>query len=157
MRATLEPSIRAMGKDHPRVGLIRQNIAGILNQLGRDEAAAEEYEQALAIRIRALGVGHEKVAMTRSNYAMTLLELGRYEDAREQAAEAWRVRKDANLRPDQKASTASVLARATYLADPSSASEARELAKLARAHYERNGDHASDVKEMDDFIAGLPR
>jgi hypothetical protein len=59
----------ALGPDHPRVALDRNNLGLLLRELGDLDGAKTQLERALAIDEAALGPDHPRVAAVAANLA----------------------------------------------------------------------------------------
>ncbi len=80
---SLAIKIRALGPEHPDVGLSYNNMGSVLEQQGQHEEAMEMYEKSLAINIRALGPEHPNVGISYNNMGTVLKKQGQYEQAME--------------------------------------------------------------------------
>ena len=71
-----------LGRDHPEVALILNNLGLMLKSQGAFTEARPLLERALAIRERALGKAHPYVATSLNNLATLLRALGKHAEAR---------------------------------------------------------------------------
>jgi tetratricopeptide (TPR) repeat protein len=83
---------KALGENHPDLGVSEANLAMSLQGLGRSAEALLHVDRSIAVIESGLGVGHPDVAISLNNKGEILNALGRYDDARqayEQAASIW--------------------------------------------------------------------
>jgi serine/threonine protein kinase/tetratricopeptide (TPR) repeat protein len=73
---------RALGRDHPDVGISEGNLAVVLQALGRNQEALEHVNRSIEILEKGLGAGHPDLATQLSNRGEILNALGRSRDAR---------------------------------------------------------------------------
>jgi serine/threonine protein kinase len=73
---------KALGHDHPDVGVSEGNVAVVLEALGRNQEALEHVDRSIEILENGLGAGHPDLATQLSNRGEILNALGRYRDAR---------------------------------------------------------------------------
>jgi tetratricopeptide (TPR) repeat protein len=73
---------RALGRDHPDVGISEGNLAVVLQALGRNQEALEHVNRSIEILENGLGAGHPDLATQLSNRGEILNALGRSRDAR---------------------------------------------------------------------------
>jgi eukaryotic-like serine/threonine-protein kinase len=73
---------RALGRDHPDVGISEGNLAVVLEALGRNQEALEHVDRSIEILENGLGAGHPEFATQLSNRGEILNALGRSRDAR---------------------------------------------------------------------------
>ncbi|MEM6496187.1 MAG: tetratricopeptide repeat protein, partial [Pseudomonadota bacterium] len=69
---------KALGPDHPNVGIALNNLAGLYLVQGRYAAAEPLYKRSLAIREKALGTDHPKVGTALNNLAALYERQGRF-------------------------------------------------------------------------------
>jgi tetratricopeptide (TPR) repeat protein len=81
MKEGLALKERALGSDHPDVGLSEGNLGLALKDLGLDEEALMHTDRAIAVQEKALGAGHPELARQFSNRGEILRALGRYPEA----------------------------------------------------------------------------
>ncbi len=81
---------KALGRDHPDVGVSEGNVSIALAGLGRNQEALTHIDRSIAILETGLGAGHPDLATQLSNRGEILNNLGRYREAR-QAFERARV------------------------------------------------------------------
>jgi tetratricopeptide (TPR) repeat protein len=81
---------KALGKDHPDVGVSEDNVAIALAEVGRNQEALGHVDRAIALLEGGLGAGHPDLATAHSNRGEILNALGRFGEAR-QAFERARV------------------------------------------------------------------
>lgn len=86
-RALLERALAVfeatLPDDHPRLQMVRENLASALHRLGELEPARELLEKVLAQVENTLPDDHERVVATRTNLANVLRSLGELASARE--------------------------------------------------------------------------
>jgi tetratricopeptide (TPR) repeat protein len=80
---SLELKQKALGRDHPDVGISEENLAISLQEGGRAEEALNHMDRAIGIISAGLGAGHPDLAIALNNRGETLNALGRYRDARQ--------------------------------------------------------------------------
>ncbi|HVV53629.1 MAG TPA: tetratricopeptide repeat protein, partial [Polyangia bacterium] len=73
---------RALGRDHPDVGISEGNVAEVLTALGRNQEALEHVDRSIAILENGLGAGHPTMAAELNNRGEILNALGRSREAR---------------------------------------------------------------------------
>jgi eukaryotic-like serine/threonine-protein kinase len=73
---------RALGRDHPDVGISEGNLAVALEALGRNQEALEHVDRSIEILENGLGAGHPDLATQLNNRGEILNTLGRSRDAR---------------------------------------------------------------------------
>ncbi|HEY6477100.1 MAG TPA: tetratricopeptide repeat protein, partial [Polyangia bacterium] len=73
---------RALGHDHPDVGISEGNLAVVLEALGRNQEALEHVDRSIEILENGLGAGHPDLATQLNNRGEILNALGRSRDAR---------------------------------------------------------------------------
>jgi tetratricopeptide (TPR) repeat protein len=73
---------RALGRDHPDVGISEGNISVVLAGLGRNQEALEHVDRSIQILENGLGAGHPVMAAELNNRGEILNALGRSRDAR---------------------------------------------------------------------------
>src|SRR5450631_2762624 len=73
---------RALGRDHPDVGISEGNLAVVLTMLGRNQEALEHVDRSIEILEIGLGAGHPDLATQLNNRGEILDALGRSRDAR---------------------------------------------------------------------------
>jgi hypothetical protein len=66
----------ALGPDHPDIAGRRNNLGGVLRDLGDLPGAREQFDRALAISEAALGPDHPDVGVIRNNLGSVLRALG---------------------------------------------------------------------------------
>jgi serine/threonine-protein kinase len=74
---------KALGPDHPDVGISEGNLAIALQLAGRDQEALTHVDRSIALLENGLGAGHPELAVQLSNRGETLNALGRYREARQ--------------------------------------------------------------------------
>jgi len=74
---------KALGPEHPDVGLSEGNLGIALQDLGRNQEALAHEDRAIAILQAGYGAEHPEVAVQLSNRGETLNALGRFREARE--------------------------------------------------------------------------
>ena len=80
-REALDIRSRLLEPGHTKLGESYNNLAVVLDDLGRREEAAEYYERAIRVQETIYGRDSEFVAASLSNLGITLRDLGRYEAA----------------------------------------------------------------------------
>ncbi|MCA9650661.1 MAG: tetratricopeptide repeat protein [Myxococcales bacterium] len=141
---------KVLGPEHPNVAMSHNNLAMSLAELGRDDEAEAEYRRALVIWEAALGPEHPNVALVRNNLGLFLYRHDRLEEARPLIEAAWERRKQDDTLPENRASTALLLARTLWKTSrraPDRA-RARELATLAMEDFGRAGKGFVDDVEL---------
>jgi eukaryotic-like serine/threonine-protein kinase len=83
MKEGLALKERALGRDHPDVGVSESNLALMLKDMGLNEEALEHVERAIVVGERGLGSGHPDLATDLSNRGEILNALARYAEARQ--------------------------------------------------------------------------
>ncbi len=83
---------KALGPDHPNVGLTLFNLARVYQTRGKQTAAEFLFKRALTIQETALDPDHPAVAETLENFAALLRETGRAAEAAEVEARAKAIR-----------------------------------------------------------------
>jgi len=73
---------KALGPEHPDVGISEGNVAVALEDMGREQEALSHVDRSIEILSHALGAEHPGVATQLSNRGEILNALGRYRDAR---------------------------------------------------------------------------
>jgi serine/threonine protein kinase/tetratricopeptide (TPR) repeat protein len=92
MQSSLALKVKALGSDHPDVGVSEGNLAIVLAESGHYLDALQHSERSLALLERGLGAEHPYLAEQMSNRGEILNALGRYSEARqsfERATAAW--------------------------------------------------------------------
>jgi tetratricopeptide (TPR) repeat protein len=74
---------KALGRDHPDVGVSEGNVSIALAGLGRNQEALTHIDRSIAILEAGLGAGHPDLATQLSNRGEILNNLGRYREARQ--------------------------------------------------------------------------
>jgi tetratricopeptide (TPR) repeat protein len=74
---------KALGLNHPDVGISEGNLANALQELGRSQEALGHIDRAVAILESGLGAGHPRVGIQLNNRGETLNSLGRHREARQ--------------------------------------------------------------------------
>jgi serine/threonine-protein kinase len=74
---------KALGREHPDVGISEENLAISLQESGRAEEALIHMDKAVAIISNGLGAGHPELAIALSNRGEILNALLRHRDARQ--------------------------------------------------------------------------
>jgi tetratricopeptide (TPR) repeat protein len=83
---------KALGRDHPDVGLSEANVGLVYLGQGRSQEALAHLDRAITLQESSLGGGHPELAMSLSNRGETLNALGRHREARasfERASAIW--------------------------------------------------------------------
>ncbi len=80
-RQAIQRLTSALGADHPRVAVARNNLAACLDSLGRYAESEVEYRAAFEVRERNLGPDHPGLALERNNLANVLAQQGRNAEA----------------------------------------------------------------------------
>jgi eukaryotic-like serine/threonine-protein kinase len=73
---------KALGPDHPDVGISEGNLSVVLTALGRNQEALEHVDRSIEILENGLGAGHPDLATQLNNRGEILNALGRSRDAR---------------------------------------------------------------------------
>jgi eukaryotic-like serine/threonine-protein kinase len=87
---------KALGRDHPDVGLSEDNVAYALAEVGRNQEALGHVDRSIELLGGGLGAGHPDVAIAHGNRGEILNALGRFAEAR-QAFETARVIEEREL------------------------------------------------------------
>jgi serine/threonine protein kinase/tetratricopeptide (TPR) repeat protein len=74
---------KALGQEHPDVGISEGNVAITLEDMGREQEALAHVNRSIEILSHALGAEHPGVATQLSNRGEILNALGRYREARQ--------------------------------------------------------------------------
>jgi len=83
---------KALGRDHPDVGVSEGNLAIALAEMGRHQDAQAHIERGIRILEAGLGAAHPDLAIQLNNHGEILNALGRYREARlvfERASRIW--------------------------------------------------------------------
>jgi tetratricopeptide (TPR) repeat protein len=83
LKESLALKQKALGPDHPDVGVSEGNLAITLAELGRKEEALTHSQRSVALMERGLGAAHPELAIQLYNLGEVLNSLGRYSKARE--------------------------------------------------------------------------
>lgn len=75
-RQVLETRRRRLGPDHPTIANVENNLANLLDDLGREREAVPLFEDAIRVWSRALGAEHPRVATGYYGLAGALTDLG---------------------------------------------------------------------------------
>lgn len=78
---SLALKVKALGRDHPDVGISEENLAISLHESGRSADAIPHVDRAIAIIKSGLGAGHPELALALSNKGEMLNALGRHREA----------------------------------------------------------------------------
>ena len=82
LQQSLELKERALGRDHPDVGIAEGNIAVELAGLGRHQEALAHVDRAVVLIENGMGASHPVMATQLNNRGETLAALGRQREAR---------------------------------------------------------------------------
>jgi eukaryotic-like serine/threonine-protein kinase len=74
---------KALGPEHPDVGISEGNLAIVLQDLNRNQEALTRVDRSISILTKGLGADHPDVATAFNNRGEIMNGLGRYHDARE--------------------------------------------------------------------------
>jgi tetratricopeptide (TPR) repeat protein len=74
---------RALGRDHPDVGMSENNLSLALAEAGRHQEALVHADRSIALVENGLGAGHPDVAIMYGNRGEVLNALGRFAEARQ--------------------------------------------------------------------------
>jgi len=80
-RQVLESRRRQLGADHPTVANVENNLANLLDDLGREREAVPLFEEAIRVWSATLGPDHPRVATGYYGLSQTLEDLGELEAA----------------------------------------------------------------------------
>ena len=144
---------KALGVDHPDVGLSEGNISFALQDLGRGEEALKHVDRSLAILETGLGSGHPDLAVQLSNRGEILNSLGRFREARlsfERARVIW----ERELGPEDRNLAYALTGIGVSLLADGDASSA--LVHLQRAHRIREA-HETDPERRAETSFALAR
>jgi tetratricopeptide (TPR) repeat protein/tRNA A-37 threonylcarbamoyl transferase component Bud32 len=135
----------ALGPEHGDVAQARTQLGTALLEQGKHGEAEAEYRAALAVWEAVHGTDRPEVGLAHLNLAGTLLTLDRHADAAREAEAAWAKNGSADTPPQRRATTAFVLAQASWAAgDPSARPRARQLAEQALDLYLAHDDPRAD-------------
>jgi eukaryotic-like serine/threonine-protein kinase len=73
---------KALGPDHPDVGISEVNLAIVLQELGRNDEALSHNDRAIKLMEKGLGIDHPSLAMALNGGGEIRNALGRYREAR---------------------------------------------------------------------------
>jgi serine/threonine protein kinase len=73
---------KALGRDHPDVGISEMNLAVVLQELGRETEALSHNDRAIKLMRQGLGADHPSLAIALNDGGEILNALGRYPEAR---------------------------------------------------------------------------
>ena len=90
LQARLAIGEKALGPDHPDVGIRLNNLAQLYHGQGRYAEAEPLYKRGLAITEKALGPDHPDVGIRLNNLALLYHDQGRYAEAEPLYKRAWR-------------------------------------------------------------------
>jgi eukaryotic-like serine/threonine-protein kinase len=169
---------KALGRDHPDVGMSENNVSVSLADAGRNQEALAHVDRAIALVENGLGAGHPDVAIVHGNRGEILNSLGRFAEAR-QAFERARVIEERELGLEalnlsyvltgigvsyllegNPASAIVVLERALKIRqaqEPDPAKRAETAFALARALWESNRDRARARALAEEAKAGYAK
>ena len=141
---------KALGRDHPDIGVSEGNMAIALAEMGRHQEALVHIERAIGILEAGLGIGHPDLAIQLNNRGEILNALKRHAEARQvfgRAQQIW----ERELGSDNKG-LADALAGLgiSYLADGESPSA---IPFLERAKRIQEGKEANPTKRADTAFA----
>jgi tetratricopeptide (TPR) repeat protein len=152
-RRALEVAERTRGAAHPDVGWALVAMADVLRQQGKYDEALSQYRRAIAVWEHALGPRHRHLALPLTGIGRVELDRHRPALALPPLERARAVIQDAEGDPAENAETLFALARALWESGKDRA-RAGELAKQARAEYERAGSKSSkQLAEVDQWLA----
>ena len=162
-RLSLAAKEKALGPDHPDIGISLCNVAVFLDELGELAAAMEQGGRALEIVERGFGPDHPRTALVLSNYSEYLARGGRWDEASDAAGRALAIFEreadpggmfafvsltalgTAHLGAGRSDEALPILARANRIGEasaPSVAYLARARFALGRALWEIEGERA---------------
>ncbi len=134
-RRTLAILESAYGEDHPELGRVLNNLAGVY--VDRDDVEAEKVlARALAVKEKTLGPDHPNVAYTVENLAVVQRNLGRYAESEALHVRALAIR-EKTLGLDHPEVGLSLHGLANVLFDQGRHDESERLHKRALAIWEK--------------------
>jgi eukaryotic-like serine/threonine-protein kinase len=143
----------ALGPDHAGLADNLDSIGMQLRKLGALDDALAAHARALAINEAALGPDHAVVSASLIAIGTLHAELGATDDARRELERALAIREQTQATPAKLAEAMFALARVLWTADRrSQGPRARELAAGARERYADAAAHASQLREIDDWL-----
>jgi tetratricopeptide (TPR) repeat protein len=75
--------VKALGRDHPDVGLSEGNLAVVLEDLGRNQEALAHVDRSIEVIAKGYGAEHPELAVQHFNRGEILAALGRFREARQ--------------------------------------------------------------------------
>ncbi|KAK4220475.1 kinesin light chain 1, partial [Podospora fimiseda] len=98
-RQVLQLYEKVLGKEHPHTLTSMNNLALVLDKLGKYEEAEKMHRQVLQLREKVLGKEHPHTLASMNNLALVLKKLGKYEEA---DVSTQRDRDDTSSRPPKR-------------------------------------------------------
>lgn len=145
-RASIDINIEHYGEDHVVVGILYNNMGARLRAEGRQDAALESYERAVATWRAGLPPGHPYLGYGLHNVGAVLLSMGRLDDALPNLEEAHTLRV-ALLDADnpERAATGSILGEALARAGDVARAESLMVASHAALQRAFGDDHSATI------------
>lgn len=146
-RAALQIRASVLAPEHPALARLHSNIGESQAALGQLADARVSFDRALAIYASTLPTDHPDVALPLKGRGQVELASGRAAQAVEDLERALNLQLTTESEPLEIADLRFSLARALALRDNQRTAEGRELARLARAEFER--------REMTEQVAAI--
>lgn len=147
LERTLRSLVERLGTEHPDTITARNNLATKYAQMGRRQAAVQQFELALAEAVAVFGTEHPRTEIIRENLAWAFEDAGRPADAAAQWEELLRDRESAFGPSDEDTVEARTRLAVCY----------RRIGRLdaAMAHYERALADVKDAERIEDLRLGM--
>ncbi len=147
LERTLRSLVERLGTEHPDTITARNNLATKYAQMGRRQAAVQQFELALAEAVAVFGTEHPRTEIIRENLAWAFEDAGRPADAAAQWEVLLRDRESAFGPSDEDTVEARSRLAVCY----------RRSGRLdaAIAHYERALADVQDAERGEDLRLGL--
>lgn len=147
LERTLRSLVERLGTEHPDTITARNNLATKYAQMGRRQAAVQQFELALAEAVSVYGDEHPRTEIIRENLALALEDAGRPEDAATQWEKLLRERENQFGPADEDTVEARMRLAVCY----------RRSGRLdaAVAHYERAIEDVSSTERREELRLGL--
>ncbi|WP_446725069.1 tetratricopeptide repeat protein [Nocardiopsis sp. N85] len=147
LERTLRSLVERLGTEHPDTITARNNLATKYAQMGRRQAAVQQFELTLAEAIAVFGTEHPRTEIIRENLAWAYEDAGRPADAASQWEVLLRDREGAFGPSDEDTVEARTRLAVCY----------RRSGRLdaAMAHYERALEDVTGAERCEDLRLGL--
>ncbi|CAL9594039.1 hypothetical protein SUDANB121_05315 [Nocardiopsis dassonvillei] len=147
LERTLRSLVERLGTEHPDTITARNNLATKYAQMGRRQAAVQQFELALAEAVEVFGTEHPRTEIIRENLAWAFEDAGRPADAAAQWEVLLRDRESAFGPSDEDTVEARTRLAVCY----------RRSGRLdaAMAHYERALADVKDAERSEELRLGL--